>query len=136
MKLVETVAEDVTIVEASGRLDSTTSKVFVDRLISLLQSRPRAILVDLKNIAYISSSGFHALLIASRAATDKGRQVRALWGDRRSQAAVRHWRLQRRISDLCHSSRWNRQTATVTAWNFGDDHARTHLHARESPARL
>ena len=69
MKLVETVAEDVTIVEASGRLDSTTSKVFVDRLISLLQSRPRAILVDLKNIAYISSSGFHALLIASRAAT-------------------------------------------------------------------
>ena len=71
MKLVETVAEDVTIVEASGRLDSTTSKVFVDRLISLLQSRPRALLVDLKNIAYISSSGFHALLIASRAATKR-----------------------------------------------------------------
>jgi hypothetical protein len=72
--------------------------VFVDRLISLLQSRPRALLVDLKNIAYISSSGFHALLIASRGCNHKGRQGLALRGDRRSQAAVRHWRLQRRIS--------------------------------------
>jgi anti-anti-sigma factor len=69
MKLVETVVEDVTVVEPYGRLDSSTSKAFGDRLITLLESRPRALLVDFKNVSYISSAGFHALLMAGRAAT-------------------------------------------------------------------
>jgi anti-sigma B factor antagonist len=72
MKLVEAVAEDVTIVEAYGRIDSTTAKEFGDRLVSLLQAGRGSLVVDLKNIAYISSAGFRALLIANRAAT--GRQ--------------------------------------------------------------
>ena len=71
MKLVEAVAEDVMVVEAYGRLDSTTSKVFGDRLISLLQTGRGSLVVDLKNIAYISSAGFRALLIANRAATGR-----------------------------------------------------------------
>ena len=72
MKLVEAVAEDVTIVEAYGRIDSTTAKEFGDRLVSLLQAGRGSLVVDLKNIAYISSAGFRALLIANRAAA--GRQ--------------------------------------------------------------
>jgi anti-sigma B factor antagonist len=68
MKVVETDAEGVMVVEAYGRLDSTTSKAFRDRLISLLETGPGAVVVDLKNIAYISSAGFQALLIANRAA--------------------------------------------------------------------
>ena len=71
MKLVEAVAEDVMVVEAYGRLDSTTSKMFGDRLISLLQTGRGSLVVDLKNIAYISSAGFRALLIANRAATGR-----------------------------------------------------------------
>ena len=71
MKLVEAVAEDVMVVEAYGRLDSTTSKMFGDRLISLLQGGNGSLVVDLKNIAYISSAGFRALLIANRAATGR-----------------------------------------------------------------
>lgn len=72
MKLVEGVAEDVMIVEAYGRIDSTTAKEFGDRLVSLLQAGRGSLVVDLKNIAYISSAGFRALLIANRAAA--GRQ--------------------------------------------------------------
>jgi anti-anti-sigma factor len=72
MKLVEAVAEEVTIVEAYGRIDSTTAKEFGDRLVSLLQAGRGSLVVDLKNIAYISSAGFRALLIANRAAA--GRQ--------------------------------------------------------------
>ena len=68
MKLVETDAEGVMVVEAHGRLDSTTSKAFGDRLTSLLETRHGALMVDLKSIAYISSVGFQALLRASRAA--------------------------------------------------------------------
>jgi anti-sigma B factor antagonist len=71
MKLVEEVAEDVTIVEAYGRIDSTTAKEFGDRLISLVQAGRSSLVVDLKNIAYISSAGFRALLIANRATAEK-----------------------------------------------------------------
>ena len=71
MKLVEEVTGDVTVVEAYGRLDSTTAKEFGDRLIALIQAGRNAIVVDLKNIVYISSAGFRALLIANRATSEK-----------------------------------------------------------------
>ena len=58
MKMVEAVAEDVTVLEAYGRLDSTTAKEFGDRLIALVQAGRNAIVIDLKNIIYISSAGF------------------------------------------------------------------------------
>jgi anti-sigma B factor antagonist len=68
MKLLEEVTEDITIVEPHGRLDSTTASEFGDRLVSLVQAGRSSLVVDLKNIAYISSAGFRALLIANRAA--------------------------------------------------------------------
>lgn len=71
MKLVEAVVDDVTIVEAYGRIDSTTAKEFGDRLIALVQTGRGSLVVDLKNIAYISSAGFRALLIANRATVEK-----------------------------------------------------------------
>jgi anti-anti-sigma factor len=71
MKMVEATAEDVTVLEAYGRLDSTTAKEFGDRLIALVQAGRNAIVVDLKNIIYISSAGFRVLLIANRATSEK-----------------------------------------------------------------
>jgi anti-anti-sigma factor len=71
MKLVEAVAEDLTVIEAYGRINSTTATVFRDRLLSLIQTRPRTLLIDLENIVYISSAGFHALLIAKRDAAER-----------------------------------------------------------------
>jgi anti-sigma B factor antagonist len=71
MRLVEEVADDVTVVEAHGRLDSTTAKEFGDRLTALVQAGRCAIVLDLKNIAYISSAGFRVLLIANRTAAQK-----------------------------------------------------------------
>jgi anti-anti-sigma factor len=71
MKLVEALSDDVTIVEAYGRIDSTTAKEFGDRLTALIESGRGAIVVDLKNVVYISSAGFRALLIANRATTVK-----------------------------------------------------------------
>jgi anti-sigma B factor antagonist len=71
MKMVEAVAEDVTVLEAYGRLDSTTAKEFGDRLIALVQAGRNTIVVDLKNIIYISSAGFRVLLIANRATSEK-----------------------------------------------------------------
>src|SRR4030081_1538968 len=71
MKLMEEVAENITVLEVHGRLDSTTAKEFGDRLIALVQAGRSTIVVDLKNIAYISSAGFRVLLIANRATAEK-----------------------------------------------------------------
>src|SRR5262249_937618 len=71
MKMVEEVSDGVTVVEAYGRLDSTTAKEFGERLVAVAQSGRSAIVVDLKNIAYISSAGFRALLIAKRATGER-----------------------------------------------------------------
>lgn len=51
MKLVEEVVDDITVLEAYGRLDSTTAKEFGDRLNALVQAGQSSIVVDLKNIA-------------------------------------------------------------------------------------
>jgi anti-sigma B factor antagonist len=71
MKLMEEVIHDITVLEPFGRLDSTTTREFVDRVTSLLQAGRSSIVVDLKNIAYITSVGFHALLFADRASAEK-----------------------------------------------------------------
>ena len=68
---MEEVVGDVTVLEAHGRLDSTTAQQFRDRLIALVQAGRSAIVVDLKNIVYISSAGFHVLLIANRVTAEK-----------------------------------------------------------------
>jgi anti-anti-sigma factor len=75
LKLVEGVIENVPILEVHGRLDSTTAKEFGDRLIALVQAGKNGILVDLKNIAYISSAGFHVLLIADGVAAERRRKL-------------------------------------------------------------
>jgi anti-sigma B factor antagonist len=67
MKLVEEMAGDVTVFEAHGRVDNTTAKEFNDRLMALIQEGRRRIVVDFKNIAYISSAGLRALVFADRA---------------------------------------------------------------------
>jgi anti-anti-sigma factor len=71
MKLMEEVTQDVTVLEASGRLDSTTAQEFGNRLMTLVRAGRSAFVLDLKKIVYISSAGFHALLITNRAAAEK-----------------------------------------------------------------
>jgi anti-sigma B factor antagonist len=71
LKLIEEVVDDVTVLDAHGRLDSTTAKEFGDRLVALAQAGRTAIVVDLRNIGYISSAGFRALLIANRSTTQR-----------------------------------------------------------------
>jgi anti-sigma B factor antagonist len=71
MKLTVEVDQDVTVLKASGRLDSTTAQEFGARLMALVQAGRSAIVVDMKNLVYISSAGFHALLVTARAAAEK-----------------------------------------------------------------
>jgi anti-anti-sigma factor len=51
-----------------------------DRLIALVHAGRTAIVVDLKNIAYITSAGFHVLLFANRAVAEERQGKLALCG--------------------------------------------------------
>jgi len=60
----------VTVVELDGRIDSTTAKSFGDSLLGVLKPGQARVIVDFKNILYISSAGFRALLLAGRMAEE------------------------------------------------------------------
>jgi anti-sigma B factor antagonist len=70
MEIAEQRQGDVTIVEIKGRIDSNTAKAFGDRLGSLIREGRARLVVDLRNIIYISSAGFRALLVAGRLAEE------------------------------------------------------------------
>ena len=50
----------------SGRIDSTTAAKLQERLTELVRAGGRGLIVDLRQVAYISSAGFRALLIAAQ----------------------------------------------------------------------
>jgi anti-sigma B factor antagonist len=71
MDISEEHSGGVTIVEVKGRIDTISAKTFGDTLANLIKSGRSRIIVDLKNIIYISSAGFRALLLAGRAAEEQ-----------------------------------------------------------------
>jgi|SRR6187200_1695281 anti-sigma B factor antagonist len=74
-----TIAEErngeITIVDINGRVDSNTAKSFEERLVGLLQSGHKRVMVDLKHLVYISSAGCRVLLVATKAAQKNGAQL-------------------------------------------------------------
>ena len=70
MDLPEERIGDAVVLDARGRIDSTTAKEFGDRMIGLIESGCRHLVVDFKNLVYISSAGFRALLLAARKADE------------------------------------------------------------------
>ncbi len=70
MEILVGQSEGVSTVEPKGRIDSLTAKEFGDRVSALIRSGANRIVIDLANIAYISSAGFRALLIAGKLAEE------------------------------------------------------------------
>ena len=68
MEITEQHTDKITIVEIKGRIDINTAKAFAERLTSLIKAGHARLVVDLKQIIYISSAGFRALLIAGQLA--------------------------------------------------------------------
>ena len=76
MEIKASPLEDVTAVTVTGRVDSTTADSLTARLTELVKSGASRLLIDLKEVSYISSAGFRTLLITSRAvAAAKGAMV-------------------------------------------------------------
>jgi anti-anti-sigma factor len=71
MDIVVTTQDQVTIVEPRGRIDSTTSREFGDRLLNLIKAGTSRVVVDFSKVIYISSAGFRVLLIAAQNSIEK-----------------------------------------------------------------
>jgi anti-anti-sigma factor len=68
MKIAEEQAGDVTIIAVNGQVDSNSAKTFEEKLTSLFTSGRNRVVIDFKNLAYITSAGFRALLVAGKLA--------------------------------------------------------------------
>jgi anti-sigma B factor antagonist len=71
MEITEDQEGSVTIIEVKGRIDSNTSKVFGDRLTDLLKAGRGSLIIDMRDIIYISSAGFRVLLVAGKVAEER-----------------------------------------------------------------
>jgi anti-sigma B factor antagonist len=72
MDLREEAVSDVTVVAVEGRLDTQTAAHFSKRLAELVRSGHHRVLVEGSCLSYVSSAGFHALLLAAKLATESG----------------------------------------------------------------
>ena len=70
MEIGEEHKGDITIVEIKGRIDSKTARPLGDKLNDLIKAGRKRVVLDLKNLAYISSAGFRALLLAGQLAEE------------------------------------------------------------------
>lgn len=72
MELREDTTGDVTVVEVKGRIDSTTAPVLGEKLTASLTTPEQRLVLDLRQLEYISSAGFRILLLAARRAGETG----------------------------------------------------------------
>ena len=70
MDLREDALGDIGVVEILGRIDSTTAPTLGERLTGILGAR-KALVLDLRQLEYISSAGFRVLLLAAKHADTK-----------------------------------------------------------------
>ena len=57
-------AKHIKVVQPSGVLDATRSQDFREEIIKTLESKPKMVLVDFKDITFMDSSGLGALVLA------------------------------------------------------------------------
>lgn len=67
LALSETEDGDIRILETEGRLDSASAWAMKDRLLAMVESGARQVIVDVSRTGYIGSAGFWVLLLIDRA---------------------------------------------------------------------
>ncbi len=72
MDLREESIGGITILEVTGRIDSATAPVLGQKLTGVFASAQQRLVLDLRQIEYISSAGFRILLLAAKRAEEAG----------------------------------------------------------------
>jgi anti-sigma B factor antagonist len=66
IEITEEVNGGIAAMGLSGRIDSTTAPSLQERMSQLVQSGCQGLIVDFRQVIYVSSAGFRALLIAAQ----------------------------------------------------------------------
>ena len=75
MELDIRASDGVAVVEPKGRIDSVTAKSFGDRVCELVRTGENRVVIDLANVAYMSSAGFRSLLIVGKTVEETAGQL-------------------------------------------------------------
>jgi anti-anti-sigma factor len=75
MDLSEERMDQVTALSVKGRIDSTTALQFGQKLESAVAVPSGRLVVDLRDLDYISSAGFRVLLVAAKRADETGSRL-------------------------------------------------------------
>jgi anti-anti-sigma factor len=76
MEFKADVVSEVTVIQISGRLDNQTSLDAQKLLVQNIDNGAKKILIDFKNLDYISSSGLSLLIVAAKRLTSVSGQLR------------------------------------------------------------
>jgi anti-sigma B factor antagonist len=66
MRITVSQSGEVTVVEPQGQIDSDNAKAFTKRLSELVEGGTTRMVVDLRQVNYISSAGFRSLLVVGK----------------------------------------------------------------------
>ena len=66
MEISEDLRDGIASLEVKGRIDSTSAPGLQEKMTQLVSSGCKGLIVDFRNVIYISSAGFRALLIAAQ----------------------------------------------------------------------
>jgi anti-sigma B factor antagonist len=75
MDLHEEQVDEITALSVKGRIDSTTAPAFGQRLESVVTAPAGRLVVDFRELEYISSAGFRVLLVAAKRADEAGSRL-------------------------------------------------------------
>jgi anti-sigma B factor antagonist len=67
MEIIEEMRDNVSIFKLNGRLDSNTSQSFEKKLFQAISDGSKNMIVDFKDLDYISSAGLRVILKATKA---------------------------------------------------------------------
>ena len=67
MKIIEENQDGINIYKLNGHLDSNTSLGFENKLIQAIDGGSKSMIIDFKNLDYISSAGLRVILKATKA---------------------------------------------------------------------
>ena len=75
MQIAEETRGGVLILRPTGRIDSATTRAFESRLIGAVEPGPVKVIVDLKDLALMTSAGLRSLLKAAKRAKPAGSRI-------------------------------------------------------------
>jgi anti-sigma B factor antagonist len=77
---VERPADDIAVVRVDGEVDMVTAPALESQVVSLLEEKPRVLVIDLSAVRFFSSAGLAVLALAHREA-DEATELRVVAND-------------------------------------------------------